>query len=166
MTDQQPNPSQGQMPPPPGGQQDQVPPQGMQGMQDDSISNEELIEAIIDEKWNELEKDINKIIEWKNNAENRLVTIEEKVKSLKDDFDKLHENILGKVGTYDKHIQDVSAEIQAMEKVFAKVLPVFTEKVDELSRISDDFKSAVGGTKNRSSSASQQKEDSDIKSDY
>lgn len=134
------------MPPPPGDQQGQVPPaQGGQGSPvDEGVSNEELIEAIIDEKWNELEKDINKIVEWKNNAESRLTTMEEKVKGIKEDFDKLHENILGKVGEYDKHIQDVSAEIHAMEKVFAKVLPVFTEKVDELSRISDDFKSAVG----------------------
>lgn len=136
------------MPPPPGtpGQQ---PLQQQGGMQEnpstgDSVSNEELIEAIIDEKWNELEKDINTIIKWKDEAEKRLVTMEEKITSLKSDFDKLHENILGKVGEYDNHIKDVSAEIHSMEKVFAKILPVFTEKVNQLSQVSDEFIRAVG----------------------
>lgn len=120
------------------------PPQGAAPNQEDSsVSNEELIEAIIDEKWNELEKDIKTIINWKNNAEKRLATMEEKIKGLKDDFDKLQQSVTGKVGEYDKHIENVSSEIQAMEKVFAKVLPVFTKKVDQLSQISDDLKHAV-----------------------
>ena len=135
------------IPPPPGAAPQQPPQQGsVQGTSstDDSVSNEELIEAIIDEKWNELEKDINTILKWKDSAEKRLVTMEEKITSLKNDFDKLHENILGKVGEYDNHIKDVSAEISSMEKVFAKILPVFTEKVNQLSQVSDEFARAVG----------------------
>ena len=131
------NPNQ-QMPPPPNGP-GAMPPQGAPPMQNEGVSNEELIEAIIDEKWNDLEKDISTIIEWKNNAEKRLVSMEEKIKALKSDFDKLHESVLGKVGEYDKHITDVGAEISAMEKVFAKILPLFTEKVNQLAQISDDL---------------------------
>ncbi len=106
-----------------------------------SVSNEELIEAIIDEKWNELVKDISKIIDWKVAAEGRLSAMEQEVKDLKDSFDKLHQAVVGKVGEYDQHILDVGAELKAMEKVFAKVLPVFTENVSELTRITGDLKS-------------------------
>jgi len=127
---QQPNPQQ-QMPPPP--------PQGFAPQP--MATNEELIEAIIDEKWNDLLKDINKIIEWKNTAETRLVTVEQQIKDLKDQFDNLHNAVVGKIGEYDKHILDVGAELQAMEKVFAKILPVFTQNVSELTRITDDLKS-------------------------
>lgn len=116
-----------------------MPPPNMAPMQQ-NVSNEELIEAIIDEKWNDLLKDINKIIEWKNSTENRITKIEQQFGDLKDQYDKLHQAVIGKIGEYDKNILDVGAEIKAMEKVFAKVLPVFTENVSELSRITDTLK--------------------------
>ncbi|MFH0870135.1 MAG: hypothetical protein V1866_03700 [archaeon] len=96
---------------------------------------EQLVESIIEEKWSDLSKDINKIVEWKNEIEARLMKLDQKFESLKDDFDKLHQAIIGKIGDYDKNILTVGAEIQAMEKVFSKVLPVFTENVNELSRV-------------------------------
>ena len=105
-----------------------------------SASNEELIEAIIDEKWNDLLKDITKIIEWKNSTKIQISKMEQSFTDLKGEFDKLHQAVVGKVGDYDKHILDIGAEIQSMEKVFAKVLPVFTENVSELGRITDDLR--------------------------
>ena len=131
-----PEPLPNSMPPPMGG----MPPPGapMPGM--DTTTNEELIEAIIDEKWNELVKDINKIIDWKLAAEGRLSAMEQEIKDLKGEFDKLHQGVVGKIGEYDKNILDVGSEIKAMEKVFAKILPVFTENVSELSRITGDLK--------------------------
>jgi uncharacterized protein YoxC len=102
-----------------------------------SVQTEELVEAIIDEKWNELVKDINKIVEWKNKTEAKIATMEQKFEDLKDSFDKLHQAVIGKVGEYDQNILSVGAEVKAMEKVFSKVLPVFTENVNELSRVTD-----------------------------
>ena len=126
-----------QPPPPPMGA---TTPQAVSTADSSSISNEELIEAIIDEKWNELVKDINKIIDWKTSAEGRISAMEQEVKDLKDSFDKLHQAVVGKVGEYDQHILDVGSELKAMEKVFAKILPVFTENVSALTRITDDLK--------------------------
>ncbi len=119
------------------------PPTGMQPFGEPishNATNEELIEAIIDEKWNELVKDVNKIIEWKNQTETRVTSIEQELRDIKDQFDKLHQALIGKIGEYDKHLLDVGTEIKAMEKVFAKVLPVFTQNVSELTRITDDLK--------------------------
>lgn len=106
-------------------------------------SNEELIEAIIDEKWNELVKDINKVIEWKQKADAKLQVMEQRINDLKDQFDKLHQAIIGKIGEYDKNMLNVSTEMQAMEKVFSKVLPAFMDNVNELTRITDNMKSSV-----------------------
>jgi hypothetical protein len=104
------------------------------------VSVEELVESVIDEKWNELVKDLNKIIDWKNSTEARMVSIEQQFKDMKDQFDRLHSAIVGKITDYDKNIQDVGSEIKAMEKVFSKVLPVFTDNVSELSRITERMK--------------------------
>jgi hypothetical protein len=103
-------------------------------------NTEELVEAIIDEKWNDLIKDINKIIDWKNETETKVIQLEQKFDLLKDQFDKLHQAIIGKIGEYDRHILDVGAEVKAMEKVFSKVLPVFTETVHDLQNVADDLK--------------------------
>lgn len=118
-----------------------MPPLQAQGMQQQgSVSTEELIEALIDEKWNELVKDINKVVDWKDKTETRITKMEQGFEDLKKSFDNLHKAVVGKIGEYDKHILDVGAEIQAMEKVFQKVLPTFTDNVKELSRITDNMK--------------------------
>ncbi len=108
--------------------------------QSTGASTEELVEAIIDEKWAELEKSVDKIIEWKESVSARIEKLEQRIEDVKAEFDKVHEAILGKVAEYDKNILEVGAEVKAMEKVFSKVLPVFTENVAELSRITERVK--------------------------
>ncbi len=109
-------------------------------------NNEELIEAIIDEKWNELLKDINKIIEWKNRMDQKIAGMDQKITDLKNEFDKLHTAVVGKIGEYDKNILEVGSDIKAMEQVFKKILPSFTENVKELSRITKNVKSKKKNT--------------------
>jgi hypothetical protein len=101
---------------------------------------EEMIEAIIDEKWNDLLADINKVIAWKEATDARIAKMEQQMVDLKESFDKLQGAVVGKVGEYDQHILEVGAEVKAMEKVFSKVLPVFTDNVAELSRVADAMK--------------------------
>jgi prefoldin subunit 5 len=100
---------------------------------------EEIAEAIIDEKWNELVRSINKIIEWKDRTEMKINQIEQKFVDLKNDFDNLNRGVLGKVGEYDKNLVNIGIEIKAMERVFQKVLPSFTENVHTLDRVTRDL---------------------------
>ena len=101
---------------------------------------EELAEAIIEEKWTDLMENINRIVEWKDKTEARITQLETVMKSMKDDFDKMHTSVLERVGEYDKHIGEVGTEVKALEKVFQKVLPGFIENVSELSRITEEMK--------------------------
>ena len=73
----------------------------------------------------------------KTKTESTIAALQQQFADLKDNFDRLHQAVVGKIGEYDKHILDVASEIKAMEKVFSKVLPTFTENVNELSRITD-----------------------------
>lgn len=107
-------------------------------------SVEEMVETIIDEKWEELMKSINKIIEWKNKADAKVTMLEQQFKDLKADFDKLHSAVLGKISEYDQNIITVGTEIKAMEKVFQQMIPAFTENVSELSRITQNMKKDQG----------------------
>ena len=98
----------------------QAPPQNMPPPQSYENSSKERIgevaEAIIDEKWSELLKDINKIAEWKEKTDNRLAKVEEEINSLKENFESLHRGVLGKITEYDKNLTSVGTEIKAMEK--------------------------------------------------
>ena len=101
---------------------------------------EELAEAIIDEKWNEIVRSINKIIDWKERVEMRVTKIEQQLEDINKNFDTLHKGVLGKITDYDRNLTNVGAEIKAMDKVFQKVLPSLTENVSELSRITSSMR--------------------------
>lgn len=101
---------------------------------------EELAEAIIDEKWNEIVRSINKIIDWKERVEARVTKMEQQLDDMNKNFDMLHKGVLGKISEYDRNLTNVGAEIKAMDKVFQKVLPSLTENVSELSRITSGMR--------------------------
>jgi hypothetical protein len=101
---------------------------------------EEIAEAIIDEKWNEIVKSINKIIDWKDRTEAQMTRLDQQITDLKADFDNLTKGVLGKIGEYDSNLTSIGSEIKAMENVFQKVLPTLTESVHTLDRLARDIK--------------------------
>lgn len=115
------------------------PPPNMNNTEKDT-TNEEIIEAIIEEKWDELLQDLSKLAEWKNTTSNKVAVLEKQFEELKKEFDKLHNSIISKVNDYDKNITNVGAELKAMEKTFSKVLPLFTENVSELAKITQELR--------------------------
>lgn len=128
-----------EQPAPPEIQQQYVPPQpGNDNSDKEQI--QEVVETIVAEKWEDLVKDIKKVVDWKEKTESRMVQIEEQIKGIKENFDKLHTGVIGKISEYDESLSNVGTEIKALEKVFQKILPSLTENVNELSRITSDIK--------------------------
>jgi prefoldin subunit 5 len=112
--------------------QSQMSSSSMSGLQS---SPEELVEAIIDEKWNDLVKDINKIVDWKQKVDSKLSGMDQKISDLQVQIDKLQQAVLGKINDYDKNILDVGTQLSAMEKVFSKTIPTLIENVNALDNI-------------------------------
>jgi hypothetical protein len=139
MPEQQPPPPPQQQSQPQQKQQDppmpQEPPQNNSNI--DANKVEEIVESIIDEKWDELVISVNKIIEWKNSMDNKISEIEEKTQNIQDQFEKLHKSLINKVDEYDKNMDNVSSELKAMNQVFQKILPTFTDNIQTLSRITE-----------------------------
>ena len=101
---------------------------------------QEVAEAIIDEKWQELARDIKKVIEWKDRSEERLTRVEQQIIDIRMAIDSLTKAMMSKISSYDQNIVDVGTEIKAMEKVFQKVLPTLTESVNKLDRMTKGYK--------------------------
>ncbi|MBI2142974.1 hypothetical protein HYU20_01380 [Candidatus Woesearchaeota archaeon] len=109
---------------------------------DVSAKVEEISEAIIEEKWQDLMKDFNKAMEWKAGMEQRMAVLEQRFSDLKTAFDNLQKSVVDKVSDYDKSVKDVGTEMKALEQVFQKIIPTLTENVNELSRITKGMKPA------------------------
>ncbi|MBW3014390.1 hypothetical protein KY335_04080 [Candidatus Woesearchaeota archaeon] len=109
-----------------------IPPAGM-GFSTEKI--EEIAEAIIDEKWDELVESVNKIIDWKDKVEGDLVAINERITQLNNNVQSIQKSVLGKVEEYDRTMEEVGTDVKAMTKVFQQILPGFVENVQELSRV-------------------------------
>ncbi|MBS3135993.1 hypothetical protein J4401_03460 [Candidatus Woesearchaeota archaeon] len=145
--EQQPDAGMPNMPPPDNSQyqeqyqqQPQEPYQGYGAMperpqEEGNERIEEIAEAIIEEKWSELIKDINKITEWKEHADTEIRRLGQEIVNLKERFESLHKGVLGKITEYDQNLTNVGTEIKAMEKVFQNILPTFTENVNKLERV-------------------------------
>jgi len=101
------------------------------------MTTEETVEAIIDEKWNDLLQDLSKITGWKERTEAVIVKMQQEVDDLKNNFDALQKSIMSKISSYDQNIRNVGVDIKAMEQVFQRILPQFTDNVNKLSRITD-----------------------------
>ena len=93
---------------------------------------EDVVETMIDEKWDELIAEVKKVIEWKEKVEDQLRKIGSDVDKLKEDFKLLHQGVLGKIDDYDTRMRDVDTELKAVEKVFKDAVPEFIEGVKEL----------------------------------
>ncbi|MBW2983881.1 hypothetical protein KY361_02100 [Candidatus Woesearchaeota archaeon] len=122
-------------PAPPGGPPPPGMPSGPGGPAPGREQIEEIAESIIHEKWEDLLKSLNKLNEWKTKTETDIGKMQGDIDNLKQTFDNLHKGVLGKIGEYDKNLSMVGTEIKAMEKVFQKVLPTFTENVNKLDRL-------------------------------
>ena len=120
----------------------QPPPQFEQPSQQqmDREQVEEIVEAIIDEKWKEFERDIKLVIDWKDKTESKIDQMGQQIADLAGSLNTLQKSIIGKVSEYDRNLANVGVEIKAMEKVFQKVLPSLTENVNKLERMGKGYK--------------------------
>lgn len=101
---------------------------------------EEVAEAIIEEKWGEVTENINKVIEWKDRTESKLTGLNDKFEQTKSAVKGIKDDLLAQLSEYDKKLTDIGADVQAMSKVFEKILPQFMESVGELSRLASGTK--------------------------
>ena len=101
---------------------------------------EEITESMIDEKWDDLIVEVKKIVEWKEQIEDKQIKIMSDLAKLKEDFKILHQGVLGKLEDYDTRMRDVGTELKAVGKVFKDVIPTFVENVKELKEINKSRK--------------------------
>lgn len=103
-------------------------------------TSEELVEAIIDEKWQQLISNIGDIELWKSRVNDDLESIKQEVLRINEKFEMLQSSMLGKVSEYSQSLSTVNTELKALEQVMQKIIEPLTTNIKELGRITDEFK--------------------------
>lgn len=101
---------------------------------------EELIEAVVEEKWRSLIENFGNIGLWKNKIQTEVSSIKQELMRVENRLEDLQKAVLGKVDSYDKHIVEVNSEIKALEKVFQKIMDPLTTNIKELNKITQKLK--------------------------
>ena len=109
---------------------------------------QEVAEAIISEKWDELLKEMQKVVGWKERMDGEIQSMKDALSSLKEEFNQLRQGVLGRVSEADERMREVSSELKAVHNIFKDVLPSFTENVAELSRVTSRLSPKAKGKKN------------------
>ena len=94
---------------------------------------EKIAESIIGEKWNRVKDELDSVTSWKTEIDVQVKEFKSQLESLDKKVSDAQNVMLGKVDEYNKSLQGVNVEIQAMGKVFEKIIPQFTDNVNRLS---------------------------------
>ena len=108
-----------------------------------SLSSEdvqELIESIIEDRWQQVVVSVGDISLWKSQVDDDLTAIKQEILRVGDRMTRLQASLVGRVDEYGKSISKVGSEVEALEKVFQKIMDPLTYNIKELNRITQDLK--------------------------
>ncbi|MBL7147803.1 MAG: hypothetical protein ISS82_03185 [Nanoarchaeota archaeon] len=109
-------------------------------LQQEPSQVQEIVESVIEEKWDDLLLRVGDLNLWKEKVNTELTSIKQEIIRTQTHFMNLQKAVLGKVGEYNKNILNVNSEMQALEKVFQKILEPMTKNIRELSRVTEKLK--------------------------
>lgn len=101
---------------------------------------EEITEAIVAEKWEELTSQIGDIVMWKETVNNEVTSVKQEILRLEERFENLQKAVLEEVKGYNRNIKGIGSEMRALEQVLQKIIQPLTTNIKELSRITKDLK--------------------------
>ena len=101
---------------------------------------EEIAESIVGEKWDELIRGVGDLKLWKEKIDTDLSGVKQEIVRVQNRFENLQKAILGKVSEYGEGIQDLGAEIKALEKVLGNIIAPLTKNIKDLEKVTNKLK--------------------------
>ncbi len=128
-------------------QQQPLMPVSQPGYQEEHV--EELVESVVNEKWEDLTNKIGDLASWKESTKNEMESIKQEILRFEQRLENLQKAVIGKVSDYDKDIKAIGTDIRALEQVLQKILSPLTINVKELSRLAAVIKKKKDSKKKR-----------------
>lgn len=109
-------------------------------MRDVEEKVEEIAEAIIEEKWSRVREEVGDLRAWKEKVTTDLMGTKQEILRVQSRLEAVQNAVLGRVKEYDKSIEDVGADIKAIEMLLKNILDPLSTSVKELKAITDKLK--------------------------
>lgn len=98
---------------------------------------EEIAEAIIKEKWDDLTKGVGNIANWKERIDIDLEGVKQELIRTQEKFENLQKAVMGKISDYSEGVTNIGTEMKALEKVLEKLISPLTKSVKDLQEVSE-----------------------------
>jgi DNA-binding transcriptional MerR regulator len=112
--------------------------QGPQPTTDIETINE-IAEQIVEEKTNEIKKQISTFKNINEELKSEIERINKKIDKLESNFNELQVAIIRKVGEYGENIKNISTEVHETQNSFSKILNPLTDNIRELQKMTGGF---------------------------
>ena len=99
-----------------------------------------IVEEILEEKWKEFLKSVGDVRVWKTSISEDLEATKQELVRTQKRLEDLQVAVLGKVKDYSKTMQNIGADMKALESVFGKILTPLTTNIKELNKITQELK--------------------------
>ena len=97
-------------------------PQYQEYQQPTSDTISEISEQIVEEKLNQVKKELSKLADFKTTSSKKLEDLNSRLERIESMLDKIQSSILGKIGEQMQNTQDIKQEMGMMQESFSKVL--------------------------------------------
>jgi hypothetical protein len=99
----------------------------------------ELTEQIVEEKTQEMQKQITEFSQFKLESQGKIENIEDRLRRIELIIDKLQASIIGQIGNYGKNISDLKKEMIATQESFSKIVNPLTSSIQDLREITSNI---------------------------
>ena len=106
----------------------------------DTEAVHQIVESIINERWDDFMGSVGNIALWKERTERELISVKQELIRMQQRFTQIETALLGKVGEYEQDIKKVHTEMRALEKVFERILEPLTSNIKELGKLTEELK--------------------------
>lgn len=103
---------------------------------------EKIANAIIEEKTEKLKEQIKDLEDMKRELTSQLNSLSTQIAAVNERVNNIENAVLSKVKDYNANIKNVRIELEAVGKVFEKIIPEFTTNVRDLREIVEKGKTA------------------------
>jgi hypothetical protein len=97
----------------------QYPQQQYSSMSSDTVS--EIAEEVVAEKFFNIKKELEKVIEFRTSVQAKIEYLDERLKRMEKIIDRLQLSVLQKVGDYMTNVEDIKKELDEVQKTFKAV---------------------------------------------
>lgn len=110
------------------------------------ISTEELVEKIVSEKMDRLEKRLSEQEKVHSDLLQEIGQVRSSLNELKGKYAQLQEDSVVKIEEYNKELEGVGTQIKAMQRVMQNIIPTFAENVRSLTEVVKELKGTGSGS--------------------